>query len=599
MASAPNKANKRRRRPPGATMLLTGWILLTTFCNAYHRAPCKKVSLRRQFQFSDCYVPNLNPDLYLNQASFVMSHDAATGYLNINNNNDDDGSGTGTSTGTGATSEYSSEYDGVDNMNNAEYNDGDDNNNNNNNNAAHPSRWNTITTKLLSLYGKTQAGTVYEQLNDGARALDLRPKIYSNGTVGFHHGSLIDIPLNSITLGGLLKDAKQWCNDNPKELVIIFHSELVHEAGYNGLSSMVYLEVDVDDAYGVDDATDDANNVDDANGVDDAYAGDNAYNADDANAADDANQADDGAQEQQYQYEYYYSGIAKMREVYEELGVPYYPCGKLTGLTVGGAMEMADLSKTGGKGYLIAVDRHDMYASFCGKANWAQDQLVSCHSRYYEAQQHEGGNSEDGNTDAQLSYIHCTDTTGTGVSKLSALQAYVTASTNNEASDNSDTLGPPADESYYPFNQIQGFWQVDATSVQIGIMHASNLLDDNRRSQVNEEMVKMAYNEEFDAISVFALDNVALNGNAMFSVLRNACNQSVMKNDGELEPACGQDLVMPNMQISHKLPLVWNIVLFVVYGALVAMVSIMLFQAFRLRNEGPQEHRLICHGHVV
>merc|ERR1719416_33768 len=125
-------------------------------------------------------------------------------------------------------------------------------------------------------------------------------------------------------------------------------------------------------------------------------------------------------------------------------------------------------------------------------------------------------------------------------------------------------------------------------------MHASNLLDDNRRSEVNKEMVTMTYNGEFNAISIFALDNVALNGNAMFSVLRNACGQSVVTDDGD-DPACGADLVMPYMNMDHKLPLVWNIVLFVVYGALVLMVSVMLFQAFRLRNEGPQEHRLICH----
>mmetsp|Transcript_46829 Transcript_46829/g.98335 ORF Transcript_46829/g.98335 Transcript_46829/m.98335 type:complete len:130 (-) Transcript_46829:162-551(-) len=129
-------------------------------------------------------------------------------------------------------------------------------------------------------------------------------------------------------------------------------------------------------------------------------------------------------------------------------------------------------------------------------------------------------------------------------------------------------------------------------------MHASNLLDDNMRSKVNEEMVKMAYNGEFNAISVFALDNVALNGNAMLSVLRNACGQSVIDDDLDVN-SCGTDLLLPNMQVNHKLPLVWNVVLFVVYGALVAMVSIMLFQAFRLRNEGPQQHRLICHGHVV
>jgi len=574
-----------------------------------------------------------------------MAHDAATGYLNMNNQNGDDDDDTNKNSnnnnnnnrnnynnnnnnnnGNGANSQYSYEYDGVDNMNNAEYREGngDDNvnynNYNNYNDAAHPSRWNTITTKLLSLYGKTQVGTVYEQLNDGARALDLRPKIYTNGTVGFHHGALIDIPLTSITLGGLLKDAKQWCNDNPKELVIIFHSELVHEAGYNGLSSQVYLEVEVDDDGYVANDDDGGNNDDALN--DDVYAGyDDLYddaNIDDANnyAADDENANDeynddaagaadddvDGEQVQKYTYEYYYSGIAKMKEIYEENGVPYFPCEKLAGLTVGEAMEMADLSLTGGKGYLIAVDRHDMYASFCGKANWAQDQLVSCHSRYYRGQQQQGEDNDrdEGNNNAQnqVSYTHCTDTTGTGVGKMASLQAYVSASTNNEASDDPNSLGPPADEYYYPFNQIQGFWQVDATSVQIGIMHASNLLDDNKRSRVNEEMVRMAYRGKFNAISVFALDNVALNGNAMFSVLRNACGQSVIKDDGN-DPACGMDLVMPNMQVSHKLPLVWNIVLFVIYGSLVLMVSIMLFQAFKLRNEGPQEHRLICHGHVV
>lgn len=222
---------------------------------------------------------------------------------------------------------------------------------------------------------------------------------------------------------------------------------------------------------------------------------------------------------------------------------------------------------------------------------------MTCHTKYYEEQQQQQHN-QDGDNSPQMSFIHCTDTKGTGLSKLNALKEYVTASTNNDASDNYNELGPPADESYYPFNQIQGFWQVDATSVQIGLMHASNLLDDNRRSDVNKEMATMAYHGEFNAISVFALDNVALNGNAMFSILRNACGQSVIPDDME-NPACGQELVMPNMSTSHTLPLVWNIVLFVVYGALAVMVLIMLVQAFGLRNEGPQEHRLICHGHVV
>ena len=201
----PNMTNNRlRRRRPHPSYGATATVLATLticFCNlttlnrdgvffvaAYHRAPCKKLSVRRQFQFTDCYVPYLNPDLYLSEASFVMAHDAATGYLNINGNAESDGSG--------SSSEYSNEYDGVDNMNNAGggYNNGGDvDNDNGGNNFNGNTGWNSITMKLLSLYGKTQVGTVYDQLNDGARALDLRPKIYSNGTVGFHHGSLIDI----------------------------------------------------------------------------------------------------------------------------------------------------------------------------------------------------------------------------------------------------------------------------------------------------------------------------------------------------------------------------------------------------------------------
>ncbi len=216
---------------------------------------------------------------------------------------------------------------------------------------------------------------------------------------------------------------------------------------------------------------------------------------------------------------------------------------------------------------------------------------MTCHSRIKQS---------------QLSYVHCTDTKGSGISKLNDLKAYVTASTNNEATNGFYVLGPPADTSYFPFNQIQGFWQVDTTSVQIGVTHAaSNLLDDNRRSEVNKQMVTLAYNGEFNAISIFALDNVALNGNALFSVLRNACGQSVKDMD-ELSSTsqtallpCGLDLDIPDMNSSHMLPFVWRIMLFLVSGSLMLTVSAMLFQAFRLRNKGPQSHRLVCHGHLV
>ena len=84
---------------------------------------------------------------------------------------------------------------------------------------------------------------------------------------------------------------------------------------------------------------------------------------------------------------------------------------------------------------------------------------------------------------------------------------------------------------WYPFNQIQAFWQVDTASVQIGLLHGSSLLDDNRVSKINAIMVDMVYNQEFDAVSIFTVDNVALNGLALFSVLRNACGQAAVSEE--------------------------------------------------------------------
>lgn len=524
------------------------FLSIIIYTQAFHRAPCKKIAVKYQFQFSECYAPNINQDLYLNEASFVMAHDAATGYIHSKNKNNYEDSINAIANGGGYVESWEDNDDGM-NYNN--YYDGQD----------QGSTWNKVSTGLLALYGKTQVGSVYQQLNDGARALDLRPKIYNNGTIGFHHGSLINIPLTSITLGGLLEDAKQWCNDNPKELVILFHHELTHEAGYNALSSEVYTEID--DFYVADDDGVSTND-------DEESSNDNGYNDD----------------EQKSSYSYYYSGIAKLKQVYRDHGIPYYPCDMLSGITVGEAMGLADLSKLGGKGYLLAVDRHDMYASFCGKANWASDELVTCHSKNEER-------------DETSQYQMCTDRKNTGMNKLSALQEYVLASANNDATDNAYELGPPADESYYPFNQIQGFWQVDSTSVTIGVTHAaSTLLDDNRRSNVNAEMVQLAYDQKFTKINLFAMDNVALNGNAMFSVLRNGCGQSVITEDDEYF-VCGKNLVMPHMNVSQRLPLFWNIILIVVYSSLFIMVSVMLIQAFGLRDHGPQDHRVECNGVLI
>ena len=210
---------------------------------------------------------------------------------------------------------------------------------------------------------------------------------------------------------------------------------------------------------------------------------------------------------------------------------------------------------------------------------------MTCHSRLSRA----GGG---------ISYVHCTDTKGRGQSKLGALRSYTKACTNNDASDDYNTLGPPSDTSYHPFNQVQGLWQVDAESVRIGILRAqSNLLDDNRRSGVNGKMARMAYEGEFDTVSIFAMDNVALNGNAMFSVLRNACGQSssaTTADDGSW--ACGRDLPFPKVIAPRALPLAWEIVLLVMSSALALMVSVMFVQAYRLRDKGPQG---VCNGHLI
>lgn len=266
-----------------------------------------------------------------------MAHNAATGYIKThtqksNNNDNDTENEYDLSSSAGNLAEYWHGY----------YNDGDnDGNDGNDANYEYYDNYKSskVSSEMISRYGKTQVGTVYDQLNDGARALDLRPKIYNNGTVGFHHGTSIGIPLQYVTLEDLLEDAKQWCNDNPKELVIIFHHELTHEAGYNGLSSQVYTEID--DFYLADD-----------DGV--VYANDDDGDNNDGNE----NYDDD---QQQQSYSYYYSGIAKLKEVYRELDIPYYPCDVLSGKTVGETMELADLSKLGGKGYLLAIDRQDMY----------------------------------------------------------------------------------------------------------------------------------------------------------------------------------------------------------------------------------------------
>jgi hypothetical protein len=360
------------------------WSICPLICYGYERQPCTR-SVAAQFTFPDCYLPAMNPNLLLSEASFLMSHDAATGYLPNNRGF------------SGAT----------------------------------------------NLYAKNQIGSVYDQLNDGARALDVRPKLLANGTVVCHHGAIV-IP---VSLETLVRDAIQWSKDSPGELVLILHHNLAYESGVSASAD---------------------------------------------------------------------TALAAIGEVYEKLGVPYLGCSDVYGLTVAKTMELAALSDSG---YLLALDRHDAYASSCAKMNWINDEIVTCYPN-------------NNNT------LPCTKPNS---SVLDDLKTYVLASANNEASDSSSVLGPPASLDSYPFNTIQALWQVDTHSAAMGVAHLSSIIDDNTKSHINAHVVDWVYNGEFDSISLLLVDQVRLNGNALLFVLRNTCGQS------ELEE-CGRNISKPKVQ---------------------------------------------------
>ena len=82
-------------------------------------------------------------------------------------------------------------------------------------------------TGVVNSYAKNQIGTLYQQLQDGARAFDVRPKFLANGTVVFHHGA-ITVP---VTLEQVLSDVTRWALENPDELVLLFHFRPAFETG--------------------------------------------------------------------------------------------------------------------------------------------------------------------------------------------------------------------------------------------------------------------------------------------------------------------------------------------------------------------------------
>ena len=366
------------------SMLTPLFLATAVLVDAFHRSPCTRSS-RLDFQLEECYIPPLSSSILLSSASFLMSHDAATGYIK--------------------STELSK-------------------------------------TGLSSPYSKTQSGSVEQQLNDGARALDLRPKLLANGTVVFQHG-VIQIP---VSFHDLVADAVRWCGNNDNELVLLLPSNFAYESASSS-----------------------------------------------------------------------YSIVSAMSDVYQDIGVNYLHCNEVYGLTVGEAMELARLPSGG---YLLALDGQDYYGTFCGKSNWIESQLVTCWER--------SSNTTTGKSCKVSS------------EPLQHLSQYVLASANNPATDDMTVLGPPENLYDYPFNEIQALWQVDAHAAMVGTAHLSSILDDNRQSRVNEFMVNLIHNEKLEAISLFAVDNVARHGNALLSVLRNSCGQT------DLE-VCGKELDAPRM----------------------------------------------------
>jgi len=374
--------------------LLLGWSSLfwkggVSFpgAHAFLHNSCS-FDVAKQFQFADCYLPDLADDLLLSEAGFLLSHDAATGYLKKTSG--------------------------------------------------------LLTNGATNLYAKNQIGDVYQQLDDGARALDVRPKMLTNGTIVLHHGPL---PI-ATTLERLVSDARRWAVDNPDELVLIFHSNF----DYASAKTSSY---DDDDGNNDDGNNDDGN--DDEPGQTDAPTETPTIEANADNT------------------------VAALSQVYTKLGVTYVTCADLDGLTVGEAKELAQLSPviystgdddaSGGDdgygddneseddnepgqtdaptetptkgptqsptetdyGYLLAMDRHDVYAGSCAKQNYVGNRIVTCYS-------------------SDSAILPCTDHKSVQHRKL---KEYALASANNEPTDSKSVLEPPASTSYYPFNEIQ------------------------------------------------------------------------------------------------------------------------------------------------
>jgi hypothetical protein len=230
-----------------------------------------------------------------------------------------------------------------------------------------------------------------------------------------------------------------------------------------------------------------------------------------------------------------------MSAIYQAYGVNYVHCSDVYGLNVGETNQLAALPDNG---YLLAIDSQDYYGTSCAKENYVESQIVTCWS-----------NSTSCKTSSK---------------PMKMLEDYILQSANNAATNDASVLGPPRYLESLPFNEIQALWQVDTHAVTTGLAHVSNLLEDNRASGINAAIVDLIWQEKFESISLVALDNVALHGNAVLSVLRNRCGQST----NEEEDVCGQQTPRPPMD--RITPRQMVVALLVLYA--VASTSYLVFR---------------------
>jgi len=70
---------------------------------------------------------------------------------------------------------------------------------------------------IINPYAKTQEGNLTQQLNCGARALDLRVQLKGNDSLVFHHGKVVvDYKVREA-----MSEVREWLRTNPLEFVVL------------------------------------------------------------------------------------------------------------------------------------------------------------------------------------------------------------------------------------------------------------------------------------------------------------------------------------------------------------------------------------------